>query len=393
MVTEQAIACLDLLEEAEPPNIDHSGLVHPGSASAERRAHDSIDSISSDHTVRRPAEGTVIRNVAFELQQRTQALRVGPAITVLDFVERKFIPEYVAPRGQNGRIHFRTILNYVLSPEAMHRVFRFDASRSGPSDHRPPDWPYMDGEPLANVTTRSVQHLISTALNCGYSIQTATHIRNLLRCMFAQALESRLVNGENPASSVVLPRMQRQHTPALSLDQLTAVLQLMRYPERELALMVLLTKMSVAEVCGLKWKFVNLGDARRFVNEDWVDGRTAAIRMQSHRGQFGPVTSNRRRNCPLPELVCSVLNHLRTRDRFTGPDDFVFASRCGSAVSQDNIAMRRLKSIGNALGMPWLCWHVFHHTHSRLLLAYGRQLHHELKAVIHLERTIGRNQS
>jgi hypothetical protein len=51
-------------------------------------------------------------------------------------------------------------------------------------------------------------------------------------------------------------------------------------------------------------------------------------------------------------------------------------------VSQDNLAIRRLKVIGEALGMPWLAWHAFRRTHEHLYAELGRQLHHELKAAV-----------
>ena len=37
-----------------------------------------------------------------------------------------------------------------------------------------------------------------------------------------------------------------------------AVLERMRYPEKEMTLLAIVTGMNVAEICGLQWKHVNL---------------------------------------------------------------------------------------------------------------------------------------
>jgi integrase len=149
--------------------------------------------------------------------------------------------------------------------------------------------------------------------------------------------------------------------------------------------------MSVAEICGLQWKYVNLSDVRRMVDGDWLPPRTIAVRNQSYRGEFGLVMSNRQRVVAIPDLLCSVLTDLKMRKRYTSAEDFVLPSRCGTPISQDNVAMRRLKSIGNALGMPWLSWYVFHRTHVSLFSENGHQLQRELKRVITLEKVMTRH--
>jgi integrase len=61
------------------------------------------------------------------------------------------------------------------------------------------------------------------------------------------------------------------------------------------------------------------------------------------------------------------------RENFTGPDDFVLVSRAGTPIDEHNVAARKLKPIGRALGMPWLSWHVFRRTHTTLANQLGMQ--------------------
>src|SRR5665213_1046665 len=60
-----------------------------------------------------------------------------------------------------------------------------------------------------------------------------------------------------------------------------------------------------------------------------------------------------------------ALQALRSGLEFNEPDDLVFvASR--TPLSDANLLRRMIKPIAVKLGMPWLSWHVFRHTHATL---------------------------
>ena len=56
----------------------------------------------------------------------------------------------------------------------------------------------------------------------------------------------------------------------------------------------------------------------------------------------------------------------RAESKFNGPDDLVFASSKGTPLNERNLLKRVLKPAGAKLGIPWLSWHVFRHTHATL---------------------------
>jgi integrase len=308
---------------------------------------------------------------------------LAPASTTLAaFVEQKFIPEYVAVKTSAGRAHFRSILKHVLTPELVNRAFGVHLQSPIISRRPAQDWPYMDGLQLSGVRSEDIRHLIAIALERGYSTQTVIHIRNVIRAVFSHASKTSIFSGPNPAALVVPPSIIRREAHALTLDEWKRVVKLMHYPEREIALFATVIGMSVAEICGLQWKYVNCSPFRRLVDREWISCRTIAIRNQSYRGQFCPVLENRRRMVPVPDLICSVLQSLRARIRFTGPEDFILTSRSGTPVNQDNLAERRLKSIGESVEMPWLSWQVFHRTHCILSEEFGRKLESELNKAL-----------
>ena len=305
--------------------------------------------------------------------------------SLVEFVESRFAPEYVSVKRSAGRAHFQSILKHILTPEAVDRAFCINAETSRVRMKAIPGWPYMDSLRLCDVSAANVQLLISKALEHGYSAQTVIHIRSVLRAIFAHAQMLNWFTGENPASLAVPPGMARKEAHILTFAQLKQVMELMRYPEKEIALFAVLNGMSVAEICGLQWKYLNLSDLRRLVDGEWIPARTMAIRYQSYRGEFGLVMKNRKRILSISEVLSSVLQILRGRKRFTAPDDFVLASRSGTPISQNNVAARRLKSIGRSLGLPWLSWNVFHRTHVALNSEFGRQLNNELKRALALD--------
>ena len=95
--------------------------------------------------------------------------------------------------------------------------------------------------------------------------------------------------------------MSRKEAHMLSLPQLKAVLELMRYPEREMTLLAILTGMNVAEICGLQWKHVNLFLSEPVADGEFIPSRTIAVRKQWYRGELNSVKIGRtQRMCPSP---------------------------------------------------------------------------------------------
>jgi hypothetical protein len=314
----------------------------------------------------------------------------GSQMTLAEFVERKFVPEYIALKRAAGRNHFQAILKYILPPEQVVRAFGANPDKSRVRLRAIPDWPYMASLRLSDVSPESIQKLISASLHRGYSIQTVTHIRNVIRAIFSHAIRSEYFAGTNPATLVLLPAMARKEAHALTLTQLKQVMGRMRHPEKDIALFVIFTDMNVAEICGLQWKFVNLSNDSHLVGKDLVPPRTIAVRNQSYRGEFSPVIGRRIRIIAIPDLLSSILRELRDRKKFATAEAFVLTSRTGTSIYPDNIVARRLKWIGKTLEMPWLSWNVFARTRLKLTDEFGRHLHKEFEKVLPLRRSINR---
>ena len=297
-----------------------------------------------------------------------------PAITVSEFVETRFVPQHVFSKTTSGRRHYQAILKHILLPAEVDRIFAVTQRRALKAkliDN--PEWPYLGHHPMASVTSDLLQQLISAAEQKGYSAQTVKHIRNVIRAIFSHAIGDGSFVGENPAVSVSIPEMNRREARSLSLAQTSQLLKRMHYPEREIALMAILTNMNIAEICGLQWMYVNLSD--HFLTREGVSipARSIAVRNQWYRGQLSPVPPARVKDIRMSPLMLKVLLSL-SGTRTGGWHDFVLSTKSGRPINQINLAARRLKRIGTQLDMPWISWQVIRRTRQALADEYEAQV-------------------
>ncbi len=309
----------------------------------------------------------------------------GDAITLAEFVKHKFVPECVVPRRLAGRTHFQFILRHILAPEEVAGAFGVPPPTRDSSLRSVADWPYLGSLPLHHIDRTAIQSLTATALKAGYSTQTAIHIRNVIRSIFIHAIKSKCFAGDNPASRVPFPVVMRKTSRALTVTELRQAMQMMGYPEKPIALLAILTDMNLSEICGLQWRCVNLANHPRQPESELLPPRTIAVRHQSYRGEFSPVTEGRKRFLPIPNMLFTVLNDLKSRDRFSSLQDFVLASRRGTPVYPENIGTRRLKAVGKTLEIPWLSWSAFHRTRLDLKSRLGQRMNRELEQILPLD--------
>lgn len=314
-------------------------------------------------------------------QMRADAL----AMTIAEFVERRFIPDHVSRKATPGQRHYQAILKYVLQPEQVDTMFRVQRTRSKPKLIAKPDWPYIGHLLLRDLTSEDLQRLISAALHSGYSTQTVKHIRNAVSAIISLGIRTGDYVGANPAAQVSLPGMQRRPTHALEFSQTVKVLQAMKYPEWEITVLAILTGMTIAEICGLQWKYVNLSSYPVHRESEAIPPMCIAVRQQWYRGELSEVPKGRRKDLSIPTLFRPVFVQLSLQGK-TGWNDFVLASKVGKPINQINLAARRLKVIGKQLNVPWLSWQVVRRTRTQLLAKYGVQLEHQLAMALPLKR-------
>ncbi len=317
-------------------------------------------------------------------QLRRRRVAQQSSMTVSEFVEKKFSPEYVAYKGFFGRMHYQSMLKHVVSPEEIDRLFRVDARERKPRLKTVEDWPYLGHVRLRDVRPDSVQDLTSAALTRGYSTQTVAHIRNVVSTIFAHATKEMFFSGENPARLGHLPKVNRVQLPTLTRAEMARLINVMEYPEKEMALFAIVTGMTIAEICGLRWKRVNLSEQEVLTADDVaIPPRTILVREEWVRGQLIDVDKKRESSYKIPSPLLPVLRRLITRGEFTQPDDFVLVSRAGSPINPSNVLTRKLKPIGKEMKMPWLSWQHLRRLHRGFLSEFGIGFHDQMAGLMY----------
>ena len=310
-------------------------------------------------------------------------------LTIASFIETAFVPEYVQAKRLAGRSYYHAILKHVLPPEEVDRIFHVCHETSKSRLKAVSGWPYLGDLLVQDCGPEHVERLISAAHARGYSAQTVEHIRNVVSAIFSFAIKLRHYHHGNPAKSAMLPKRPNRNPHLLTLAEAKEVLGAMRYPEREMTLIAMLTSMNVVEICGLQWKHVNLTGTWSRTTDEPIPPFTIAVRKRWYRGELEGVSAAHAKNRSIPELLLPILITLSGRGRWTGPDDFVLVSRVGTPINAINITARRLRTIGNELQMPWLTWSVFRRGHFALKAELGAHFHYLLASTFRPESPQG----
>jgi integrase len=297
-------------------------------------------------------------------------------MTFAFFVESKFIPEHVEHKAPAGKTHYQSMLKHLLRPETVNRMFRLE-NPANPKLKSVPDWPYLDDIQLCDLKADHVRSLVSFAVARGYSSQTVKHIRSALNAIISHAQRERCFSGSNPVTLVKLPPMVRKTEHNLTISQIKAILSLMQYPDKEIALITITTGMNMVEICELQWKHVNLTDSECNIDGEVVPEQSIAVRARWNRTGLDDMNCSRNRDIDIPEPLFPILESLRRRKSNTKAHDFVVASQSGQPLAKSS-RISRLKPIGQKLGIPWLSWQDLRRAYTASLSEFRAQFNHEM---------------
>src|SRR5579862_6459796 len=253
---------------------------------------------------------------------------VTPNICLAEFVSLKFLPEHIRQKSLAGRRHYQAMLKHILRPETVDRIFQSGVSRVKAI----PGWPYLDQVMLCDLRENHVRAITQTAKAQGYSAQTVKHIRNVLGVIIAHAKRERLFADDNPVSLVEIPPMFRKAAQHLTIAQAKAMLGMMQFPEREIALIAITTGMSIQEICGLQWKYVNLTKIALKCDGKVIPPKSILVTQHWYPEGIFNLHSNRIRVIDIPQALMLTLLRLRQEAKPMCTDSFVLAVRSGEPI-------------------------------------------------------------
>jgi integrase len=258
-------------------------------------------------------------------------------MTVSEFVETKFRPQYIILCKPAGRKHYE----YLLSAHIL---------------------PALGDMQLRDVKPDHVRALIA-AKSRSYSRQTLKHIKTTLRTLIQHAKDGGHFTGENPAAvRMRLPEGEARRVQAYTWEEAKQILDHLPTPIWEMVLLSTATSLNVAELCGIRVKRVNLSPTPALIDGEVVPGLSVAIRENFYEGKYGSLKAGkRRRNVPIPPVLTPKLAALCEKKE---PDHPLFANQSGLyPVDAHNTTNRLFRNLSQQLGVK-VNWHRFRHTHA-----------------------------
>jgi integrase len=246
----------------------------------------------------------------------------------------------------------------------------------------------LGDRPARDVTTREVEDLLRSIAGTGVTPRTVNKARQLICAIFnygarpstygltsnpAQHADRRREPDAAPlafyapgqietlARAVADGAHRDPSRPALSPSEIAARTR-EDSQDAELIRIAAYAGLRRGELVALRWRDVDFA-GRKIIVRRALSGETEVRSTKSRRA----------RQVPLPAQAAEALERLRRRQEFTGPDDYVFASRLGRRLDPSALR-RRFERARDAAGLEPLRFHDLRHTYGSLLVAGGIDL-------------------
>jgi len=230
-------------------------------------------------------------------------------------------------------------------------------------------------EVLGAVTVHHLRAYVLSLATRGLAPASQHAGARSLRCWLRWCEGEGLLPGKNPAARLRMPKTSKTMRPALSRDELIAIIhaaQRTQTPERDTAIVLVLVDsgLRASELCALTWADVNLISGRVFVRS----GKGAKDRWVF----LGPT-------------ACGALAAYRETVTDSQPEDPVFSRSnnrfSGGALNYDGLKML-LRRLGAAAGVPGCHAHSFRRAFAVAMLRDGADLVRLARILGHADLTM-----
>jgi integrase len=296
------------------------------------------------------------------------------------FVETKFIPEHVEHKTLTGQTHYQAILKHLLKPERVNGMFNL--VKPGKARLKSVSgWPYLDEVRLCDLKPDHVRRIIAAAFDRAYSAQTVKHIKNVTFAILSHAQREGCFIGPNPVAQIKLPPPAGKVKHHLTIAQTRKMLETMKSPDKELALITITSGLNIQEICNLQWRDVNMTESAKYIDGELIPANNIAVSAQWNRTGLGDWKRSRKRTIEIPDVLIPILENLRSQNRNPHSDGFVLLSETGKPIPPTSIRVARLKPIGRKLGIPWLSWHVLRRAHKGFMSELRSQFNNHITPI------------
>jgi integrase len=219
--------------------------------------------------------------------------------------------------------------------------------------------PYFEQMLLSRIKPTNVVDFHRAMEVKGLSKKTRRNVHAILTKMFTYAHDLELVSG-NPVKRGIAPKVEKIEKPALTEDQLFALLDAVPIRYKAFYATLAFTGIRTGEALGLKWEDVDFAAHELHIRRAIYRGKEAT-----------PKTSSSIRQRPMvADLYKALLNH-KAIAVYKTPTDYVFASSSGGPLNPDQLRETLhdgLKRMGITFDQPHADgMHLLRHTSGSLM--------------------------
>lgn len=215
---------------------------------------------------------------------------------------------------------------------------------------------------LTKVTPDAIQRVYNGMLDEGYSAQTVTHLHNLLKGCFRQAVLNGLIY-RNPVDSLKAPKIQRTEIEIFTADEIKKIFKAAEnYRNPVIVKIAYSSGLRLSEVLALRWEDVDIKKCTISVNQTVHSSTTKGIYFSDTKN-----TSSCRTISMLPEVITAITEH-KLKEGIKGGILF-HNSRKG--FETPSYYLRRVFSLIQEETGIKKGFHSFRHTHASELLSAG----------------------
>ena len=200
--------------------------------------------------------------------------------------------------------------------------------------------PAFGQRPLGEITSQFIKDWLKAKEDAGLSWSTRSDLRNLMRCIFREAIGWGLWYGENPAKNAKPGRkkMLRKKFKLSTADTRRLLLEL-REDVRLIVMVNLFCTLRISEVLGLQWKHIDFENGQIVVEQRYWRGDVDLTK-----------TTDSERKVKMG-LLGGLLQEYAPGPH--DPEESVFSVKTKNGTTRDDRAIRRyfLTPVAKALGL------------------------------------------
>lgn len=244
--------------------------------------------------------------------------------------------------------------------------------------------PNLGDKLITDITPMHVQEFYNSLINSGLKPVSVKKVIEVLNGCFKHAKKMKLITDIPMDIEKVSLKIGKKHIVAWNEVQLKYFLEEIKdHYLYAPVLITALTGMRIGELCGLRWRNVDLEKGIISIREQTLNDKDNKILV--HTKLLKTDSSNR--NITIPKILINLLNDLKDSN-----SNFVILDRSGNMCNPRNLSMNftkivnkyrdtlddkiknSKKEVNNYVQLPQISIHGLRHTHATILLLKGENI-------------------